>query len=231
MLCVLITNTDLRSQKYSLELSSGLSTFQMETLKGLNQDLNAETSKRLSLNTQITDNFPSFLWYNLSIKTNYSNNYHFGGVIGLVSTGSRISYADYSGTYSLDNNVYGVNLGLAIDIVYPLNEEFDTQIGLESGVLVSNFTSSEKYVIDKISQDFNYLFSATSVYMNAKGKLTYKIKDYIKIGLVIGYMYDISSNYHLSSNSNAILTRPSNNMPVSTEWTGIRSGLLLIYNF
>jgi hypothetical protein len=225
------TNTEIISQKYSFELSGGLGTFKMETLKGLNQDLNTDATQRLKLNTQITDNFPAFLWYNLEIKRNFNNKYNFGGVFGLVSTGSRISYADYSGKYSLDNNVYGINLGFVYDFLYEFDDNINYDFGIESGVIFSNLTSKEKYTIENIAQEFNYVFSATSIYIKGEGKVFYKINDYLKIGLVLGYLFDINAKYHLSSNTNAILTRPSNSMPVSTEWSGIRSGMLISYIF
>jgi hypothetical protein len=224
------TNTDIISQNYRFELSGGLSTFQMETLKGLNQDLNTDAKQRLNLNTQITDNFPAFLWYNLEIKRNFFNKFNIGGVIGLVSTGSRISYADYSGKYSLDNNVYGINLGLVYDFLYEYNENINYDIGIESGVIFSNLTSKEKYVIENTAQEFNYVFSATSIYLKAEGKVFYKINDNLKLGLSLGYLFDINAKYHLTTNANAILTRPSDNSTVKTEWSGIRSGIVFSYS-
>jgi hypothetical protein len=82
-------------------LRAGYSTFSMQDLK----DYQSALSTMQAFQPQVVSSFPGFLDYGADVL--FTHPKFFGGVgLGHTSTGGRVSYGDYSGTYTNDLTVH-----------------------------------------------------------------------------------------------------------------------------
>lgn len=231
LILILLFAQNLYSGDDNFEISVGFNNFQMNSLKILNSELNQQASDNYKINTKIVDDYPPFWGYSLAYKSKVFKYFNFGAIVGLTSTGSRINYTDYSGSYSLDNKVHCLNYGLVLDVVANLDDNVDFNLGFEGGLLHSFLNTKESLTIGNESQSNQYDFDAASYYLNVNLKLYHQIHESFKIGFNLGFLIDFNDYYKLTTNNNRVLVFPSNNQLVWTDWTGIRSGLIFNYNY
>lgn len=86
-----------RKGSWSVGVNVGLATFSMKDLKAYQR----EKQQAMPFDARVTESFPSFL--NYSVSGSYTDSTRFYDIfIGRTSTGGRLSYSDYSGSYTSD---------------------------------------------------------------------------------------------------------------------------------
>ena len=87
-------------QHLDISLNAGYATFNLDQLKSYQQRFLEQSP----LPAKITNDFPGYL--NLSLDAAfYDSAYYVGMMLGHTSTGGRIAYSDYSGSYDYDQLV------------------------------------------------------------------------------------------------------------------------------
>jgi hypothetical protein len=194
------------------EIGFGIGNYSMKDLK----KLNSANLKILPVEAKITDNFPSVPNYDCGLF--YLLNKHIS--IGLTerynTTGSRISYKDFSGQLTYDN----------------ILSSFATGVQGEYSLILKNIrfsaTSNISYSFSKLKMKNLILrsvdlskYKSNSIQIEPCFKLSYIINK-IELGARAGYQIDFGGKNKLNGDKNLILTNLTTGKEIQNNWSGIR---------
>ena len=217
ILCVVCSSALYASPiDYHLTLSSGLGTFDMGDLK----KLNTETVKNLPFNSKLVDDFPPFMTF--SGEASFTRDVvRLGFVLGFASTGSRIAYSDYSGTYNNDIKAHCFSIGFnAATHIIEIGNKIDVRGVVGLGLIASYAKISESIVLGNTSSSDSKSLECSSVYFLPELRIAYKLSPSFEIGAYGAYMLDFTYNYYYKGDR----------IQYYSKWSGIRSGAFLAYN-
>lgn len=209
------------AQDIQLGFQTGVGTYNMEALKGLNEVV----YKSLPFQSRIISNYPSYLYYKPSFIVSF-NKFSIGFQASYYSTGSRISSKDYSGEYLFDTRMNCIAPGVYGDCsLFRLFEKCKVSLYSEGGVTFSKLALKEDLtVLDENLTNTSYAFKSRNYYIEPGLKLEYQFSQLINIGLNGGYFAQFGKN-DFASDKKEVLTNRNNT--VCPDWSGLRVGLSL----
>lgn len=225
LLFVLVLCFCLRAEAQTpaeIRASVGVGSYLMRDMKGLQQTI----LKNTAFNAKITNRFP--VYFNYSMKYLFASDTE--GRLGIVaefgSTGGRVAYADYSGSYREDQLVQYRRIGAVMEHYQPLRNGLAILLGLEGSLLHSKLIHEGEVKLTRGDYYFqSYTFyswgAAIQPYLSFEKKA-----GPVKLGLQAGATMNISKTFHLEESRRAFLVNPDrNNEQVSPDWTGLRLGI------
>jgi len=114
----IVGNIDI-GQAQEIGVSLGYGTFKMEDLKRMNFEFTTQTSIPVK---QVSD-FPGFIIPSVNVFFTVSEKFKIGGQISLASTGSRVTYSDYSGRFDFDQELYAIDAAAIPSYVVSANSK------------------------------------------------------------------------------------------------------------
>ena len=205
------------AQQVRIEAGAGYGSFSMNGLK----ELNTYFLESLPVKARLTDDFPVQPFFSGALLYHAPKTMYFGPVLGFTSTGSRVSYKDFSGELFLDNILSSLNGGLRL-----------------------GFTLSDKKI--KVSQENDFTLAITWLKMYRKVLSQEDTRNFrsmspqaepgirisshfnrFDIGVKAGYLIDFKGKYKLSEDSDKYLISADDNKPLTNNWSGFRLGLTL----
>jgi hypothetical protein len=205
------------AQQIRVEAGAGYGQYSMNGLK----DLNTTYLSHLVVKAKITDNFPIRPFFSGSILYYAPKTFYFGPVLGFASTGSRISYEDFSGGLVLDNILTSLYGGLRLGFV------------LSDKKLTFSQENSIYYAISRLKMYEKILthedarrFKSISPQFEPGIKVSYNLQRF-EIGLKAGYLIDFKGKNKLAGDSSQTLVTGSDRKPVTNNWSGFRLGATL----
>jgi hypothetical protein len=204
-----------------LETSIGFGTY---SLKGL-RNMNSETLKNLPVEARITDDFPAQPYYSAALFYHVSELFYFGIAGNYYTTGSRISYKDFSGELKSDNILSSYSPGIAAGF-----KLMDKKLKLFEETRISyNFTNlkiKEKIISSTHENDFK----SSSLQIEPRLKLSYMLYNF-ELGGNAGYLFDLGGKNRLADNKDAFLQNSNSKEAIKTGWSGLRLGMSIGYYF
>jgi hypothetical protein len=219
LLLVFVSETT-KAQKIKIELGYGIAGYSMTDLKSFNDLI----LKNLPVEGKITDNFPSQPYETVTISSHISKTFIVGITGSYYTTGSRVSYKDYSGEYRFDNVLNSYNPGILIGTKLYAGA---VNISLLANASYSFVDMKFKETMMDNSQTDKFKSNSFSVLPELK--IARKIKMF-EVSLNAGYMYDFEAPYTLS-NGNGKLKNSETNKEIRNNWSGYRFSLNLGYCF
>lgn len=205
-------------QKLSVSLEPGFGSYSMDGLK----ELNSNIIKSLPLEAKITDNFPNQPFLSGSIVYQNDNPVYYGISVGYYTTGSRISYKDYSGELKIDNIISAYTPGMLI------GANLTNKILTLKGEVNLAFSMSKLEIVEKILNETDELnLESNSFQLEPRIRLTYFWNNF-EFGLRSGYLIDFGSKYNLEDNPDAFLENDENKA-IKSNWSGLRIGISATY--
>lgn len=203
---------------FDVECESGLATFDMQSLKGMNVMLLTS----LPFHAKTVSNFEPYYYVKPSIMMR-SEAWNVGFAMGFQSTGSRISSWDHTAEYLFDVRVKSSTMGVFVG--YKLFESKYIQLDTrwEYGAILSNFHMQEQFVATNYEAS-NDEMDALGINMYAEPSLRlYGGVKPFAVFLNVGYQVQMDSeplfvdtpDYPLSFNSNYLYA----------GWSGFRVAL------
>jgi hypothetical protein len=210
LLFQIIANTF--GQKFNIEVGYGMGTYSMTDLK----ELNSSILENLPVDAEITDNFPPQPFYiaGLSFMVNRKTSFCITG--SYCTTGSRISYKDYSGELIYDNILSSYSPG--IQVSYTL---LDKMLRLTGETNFSLSFSKLKLQEEILSSSNSAKFYSNSFQIEPRFKLSYQIKC-IELGARAGYLIDFEGNNKKEGEKEFILRNTKTGKDIKTNWSGVR---------
>jgi hypothetical protein len=198
------------------EVFSG--TFSMASIKK-EQSL----SQNFHIPLKVVQNFPSRAGINLKGYYAVNELLHAGIHAGFISTGSRMTYSDYTGTFNRDLIVSGRSIGAGARMVMPFSSKFRFNFGIQVGAIFN--TASLRNQITLTQPDYT---------LDEKAKWR-SVNMYEEVRATAGkwinrFLLEISAGYQTSSSGKMKLSKKSGNTEASDnpdwviEWDGFRIG-------
>lgn len=182
--------------------------------------------KNLPVVAKITDDFPAQLSYNGSILYFISTQTYLGITGSFSTTGSRISYKDFSGELKYDNILTNFSPGIRVGFIlinkkFRLTEENNLMLGITKLRMEESILGVEEQTD----------LSSKSIQIEPGVKLSYTFLEHVELGMKAGYLIDTGAKYSLKSNKEATLQNPVTDENVKNNWSGIRLGIFIGYTF
>lgn len=208
------------SQTIELSVESGLASFNMSELK----DINTQEQKRLPFKTEITYNFPAYIYYKPMMLINFKR-LSFGVSTAFYSTGSRISRQDYSGDYIFDMLISSWTPGAEGLVRLFTKNNHSVQLGLSGGAIFSKLeVNNHLSLYDSVLTKNSITLKGTNIFVIPSIRYNYQVKS-IKFGANVGYFTQfLDKPLHLASNS-------EEETRIKPDWSGLRVGLFVSYIF
>lgn len=225
-LVLLFTTQGLWSQKLQLSLQSGLGNYSMTGLKQINR----LTQNNLPFETKLTDNFPTFFYYQPMVLIRFKN-ISTGLTYSYQSTGSRVTAQDYSGNYRLDMLVKSQTPGLFGDVHFSISDRLEFAFYSEFDVAFSRLEIKENFIIfEEEIKNTSDKFNAMHFLIEPGANIAYSICNKMNVGLYFGYSFQLGKQtFHDPTNKSLLLIEKEYNTPVKPEWNGFRAGLSVSY--
>jgi len=204
-----------------IEAGYGYGTYSLNDLRGMN----SEILGNLPVEGRITDDFPAQPYYNAGIFYQTSEKVYLGIIGNFNTTGSRISYKDYSGELKIDNILTSYSPGIAAGFKL-MDKKFSLYEETRISYAFTKLKMKEKILT---STDEN-VFKSSAVQIEPRFKLGYTISG-LELGLHAGYLIDTGGKNRLTGNKDAVLQYTDSNEEIKTGWSGIRLGASVGYSF
>ena len=225
---MIIATTTIEAQIIFLGGGFGGGTFGMNSVKEYNQTI----LKQLPFKPAIKENFPPFFVYKAEIIYCLPDNLSVAINVTSTSTGSRLSLADYSGKYTLDNIQKGLFTGVKLLYGTGLKKGYlnGLNLSMEGGAAFSKMNISEELNVGTESQNDKMDLNATGFYVQPGACYFLNLTKQFKVCANISYYYGIEKGYHLPNNRKQILYNQESGSPVKPQWDGIRLGITAYWN-
>lgn len=221
VLLVLNTTIALAQQPAELKAVLGYGTYSMRELKNMQASAAANTA----VNAKVTDNFPAYFNYGLKYLFNSPVDDRYGLVAEVGSTGGRLAYADYSGSYREDLLLRYGRFGVVVESHRELPKGFTAKIGMELSVVFSRLVYEGELVVYKggsVSETYTFVSMGGAVQPTIA--LERKVGP-INLGLQAGASLGASEVFHLKDNRDAkLIDSAKDNEKISPNWNGLRVG-------
>lgn len=195
----------------------GYGTYSMTDMKEFQQDILDDSD---IAGAKVLENFPGFFQMKFSVIAYNFERFSVGVNIGLLSTGGRTYYADYSGSLRIDNKLNGTHLGIMG--LFPFYKKNDFLIDLQlTPSLIFTTSQIESELIIGQNNDSEILdLVSTSITLETGFRLKYNFGKFF-VGGFIGANLGLNNGLRLKSDRDALLVDNDGNN-VITDWSGFR---------
>ena len=229
--CIIMIFPALLFAQSELSIESGFGSYLMPNLKDLQNTIISHSNSGIPLIK--TTSFPPY--FNYSVKFgSFINNGYAGYTGGLMSTGSRSSFADYSGYYVTDINCMALHIGYYSRTLFAnyhlLKRPVEIGYIINCSVLYSFVTLKDNlqlYGYDALVND-NYTFNSIGVYTEPMLYVAYMFSKHIGVELNAGGAISISSPLYYQNIKNAVVIYDKKRF---ANWSGYRLSIGLISRF
>jgi len=205
------------AQNIRFEMGAGMGSFKMDDLK----ELNTTYLKLLPVKAKITDDFPVQPWYNVALIYQTASNVYFGLTGSYVSTGSRVSYKDYSGELIFDNVLTSCSPGIRAGLQFSGNK-----IRLSAENTLSYSFSRLKMNEKILTTEEKRLFLSNSIQTEPGLRVSYRLSVF-ELSVKAGYLIDFMGENKLDGKSDQVLYLNDSKNKIKNDWSGFRLGASL----
>jgi hypothetical protein len=215
------------SQDISIGFQSGFGTYRMSELKEFNKII----LRQIPFDAELVAGYPAWFYYRPEISFS-NNNLRTGLRLVINSTGSRISYRDYSGAYTFDTRVKAFSPGFFVDaLVWQLTEKANFYASCEAGIIFSTLKIDELLVIgEEENRQPQMLLRSINFSVDPGAKFVYSLTPVVALSLNAGYVIQFGKGYFTSIDNEAI-SYGSDDDAASPDWSGLRVGISAIISF
>jgi len=204
-----------KAQKIEFSGSMIYGAYSMKDVSAFQQ----EVYEQLPVPAKIISDFPNYFGWELKAMHRFPK-LSFGVYTSFHSTGSRISYNDYSGSFEYDQRAKITQLGLCIDyFVLPRENKWQAFLSLQVGAGWTNFAIIDKLVVNgQTLNNRNLDFKSSHITLQPGLGIKRNIGNFF-ISTQAAYLIDSAS----SLKDNADLKLISNDgWPIGVDWSGLR---------
>jgi len=211
-------------------LSTGYGTYTMGDMKSLQEEL----QEGYPVDAKITESFPGYAYYDLSVTKQTGERFVIGGYFTYGSTGGRIHYEDYSGEVSSNQLVRYYSLGFPLGIMISddldanaWNFQLDFKPHFTMGELLLEFSSRIGSQRDAGSYEFRSFNFGIEPGFTAERR----IGDKWGIDLFAGYNLTVVQGKLFFNETEGAYLQNEQNQAIGLDFSGLRVMLGLSYRF
>ncbi len=198
--------------------SMGIGSYEMSDLKELQKAIQRSSV----VGAHITESFPSYSFYEGSMKEVIGNGILLGGTVSYGSTGGRVSYGDYSGQFTSDQvlKFFSLSSVLGFEKKYR-NETLIFQGDLGPGFTISRLNIKSNVTVGGYSAGQSDDFQSRNITIKPSLTLIKKFS-FIGIHAIAGYHLTIAGGKLFDRSNNRIYLITGNGDPMHASWSGFR---------
>jgi hypothetical protein len=216
-------NIQVACGQICFELCFGRNSYAMGDLKELSNLLKYE----VPVQAKIMQQFPSTYDFGFNILYQYTK-WRIGASYCHFSTGSHLSYEDYSGSLQVNQVISAHTIGVDAKYEFIGAKWFHMFLNVNPVLVNSEHTVSSYMKVFDSQNSEELKFVSTNGGINLKLEMAYAVRN-IEIGVFAGYFFDFKGTLYFSSNEKIYLT--VNNEKAYSDWSGSRLGITLCYKF
>lgn len=225
---LLLVNLQVWAQPGEIRASYhlGAGQYMMQGLKSLNK----QRLEGIAVNAKILQNYPIYFTHTLVISQSFAEINYLGISIEHQSTGSRISYKDYSGELTLDSRLTANSIGIFYEGIVAEKKGIDIAWG---SYLYYNFSSLQfdNYLkVNSGTQSEIIRFESKGISLQPFISASKQVKSLILGTELSAYLNIASKDFYLAQNKDATLV-DNNGSEISPDWTGLRFKARISYIF
>ena len=209
----------LKGQGFVFRPAIGWGTYAMDDLKAFQHYAIPD----LGVDVRPVKEFPGYATFGADVLYYLTPSLGFGGTTGLYSTGARNSYADYSGSYTMDMKARAVNFGGIISYKREVHRNLFVALEASSGIKLANMDISEKLDIPEQGYDHTYHFESHNWWVMPQVRVSRYYFSHVSIGIYAGYSFNAKSKVETTDEVLHYLV--GENGPVQQDWSGTRLGV------
>jgi hypothetical protein len=220
LLMLFIPSVRTEGQKFKITGDIHYGQYRMKDLKKV-QNFKLQ---ELGLPGQITENFPWTLQYSGEFNMEYTK-FSMGFSYFFCTSGSRVSYGDYSGVINMDVKAICNGFGPTVKLFFYKDEKLAIGPGIQIPLMFSRITEKNNVRIFEVSQIYSEKTYSWSMGIFPSLEAEYNLSRF-SLGLKISYLID-SRGRLVHSNDRTIYL--SNKEYVTSDWSGFNVGIRLGY--
>lgn len=212
---------------FYLEPRLGAGTFSMGTMKKWQKSV---TSGSFS-NAKATDRFPPYFSFGVGVAKDLDEGIRFGVFVEHGSTGGRVAYGDYSGEFTIDDQLRYNALGFSFYSHKPVKDESALEFlaGIEISGLWTKLVHKEHFRLYNESDKSEDEFNAIGLGLKPFVGLSYPLGNF-PVSLSLGYLANASGPFHVPGKPDYKLSLDSSEENVIRPgWSGLRVNLSLAF--
>lgn len=224
LLSVSLLPNRLAAQMSHIGLEMGYGDYSMHNLSSILD----ETMSSQQLRPVCVSNFPGYVNFGayLGIERKY---FDIGAHYTLMSTGSRYSLEDYSGSLTIDALIVGNAFGLYSEVPLYKSSFMRFFLCVEGGIVLNDLTIEESFRMDDAYGGGEMFersgYESSDFYIKPYIKMEYTALKNLGVFLSVGEYIDLTSNNMHEKGSFFDKTT------LVVDWLGIRASLGLTYRF
>lgn len=187
------------------------------------KDFNSNALQSLPVEAKVVDNFPQTGFFEGNLLYNFKKIY-LGVSFTYQTTGSRISYIDYSGELKYDQIVSSYSIGPIIKLKLNREKRLNFNPYISTNIINSSYRLEEKVVLFTEEDNNSTDLESSGILINFGLEVIYKY-EWIGAGVFIGYTQDTYGDLFLDGEE--VYLEGSNQF--STNWSGIRYGINITF--
>lgn len=228
--CILILLISLSHCAYSqtdsiiFSYQLGVGTYQMGSLRDMNEDRLATIPAK----AKILQNYPPFFIHTFKLGWTLGNSDYIGAVGEYSSTGSRISYKDYSGELKFDSKISAISIGTQYLIRLTEVNKFQLNVG---SYLLANFTTltfDSFLIANEIEESATDVLKSIGVSLVPCFSASKDYKSFVFATELGVNIQAYSQDLHIPGNPDVKLINDSNSF-IKQDWSGLRLNLSVSY--
>lgn len=209
----------LRAQSFTIRAELGYHNFDMSDLKSIQNNIVDDFGRR-EIKANVTDDFPSYLNSQFLISYNINNLINIGIFYDFSSTGGRIYYQDYSGSYELDQKLNQKSYGIQIERYFRFQKLENSQLSvfIRHYKIKSQLNTIEDIIVmeNQVIYKSVYLSESFGFDQGARWEYFYQ---FFSIGIEASYRYHLKKAFHLKEHTDHKLI--IDGKEVKPDWDGL----------
>lgn len=210
----------LIGQNFEFYICPGICHSNMTELKGFQSD----RLRAMGVPGEITDNFPATLCFTGEPRLKF-NKFSVGIQYSYASTGSRVSYSDYSGVLNLDLISSSHKIGPSLAFSAYNFPHMNINLDINTPLIFTKVTKKDYKEINGESTSIKSDYYSRSIGIQPAAEITYSLS-FIIIGLRAGYLLDTGAALYEKHNRGVYLRNMTSSI-VHSNWTGYKIDFIL----
>ncbi len=230
LLSLLLFSSGVLSQEkakpYSVRWRIGYYSFSMKELQTLNDEFIQDYQSN-KIGVHQTARFPAYVGFMAEFYFNTAKT-PYGFFVEHTSTGSRLTYDDYSGSLTLDQLVRRNSLGILTEKNIFTKGRITVLASLHVSLFMNTLTLKKTLSIGESTDKNSTQFWSLGIGVEPGITLRKRVKNLL-IGMYFAYQFDVAiTDLREKKSGQKLSTRSSYANP---EWEGLRSGISVGMNF
>lgn len=217
----LLSSYTAKAQFHRLTFSASIARagYSMDQLRKQQDNFQAE----IPFDAKMVKDYPAY--YNVKGKVEFhiSDKHTVGSYVESMSTGARLTYSDYSGSFYLDQLVSATHVGGLYHYRFYKQNNFTAHTGLFTGLIFTKHSvESRLRVYDDYDQKILHLRSL-GVGAEPSISLRYHYK-FLHLESSLSYLLNTNSSFHFKDYDDATYQDKEGNH-IRANWSGLRAGI------